>query len=172
MSNLSPVIAGLAVGITFVVLLSFTFNQIPQQEIQNQFSNTPYESKAAGQENAFSLESLRSMPSQYLTDTERREVIAAALDHDGVKEWSDEWEFVNMDFGGTTEPVPRWTTAVVDLHLSPDAETAVACDTGWWARVEVDLLTKEVLSAYYPTADDKSCHGGLRMQGPVGSMNE
>lgn len=166
------VMTGLSLLSTGVSIVPNTIGAQAQQEIQSQSSTTLYELEAVGPENAANLGSWRSMPSQDLPDTERNEVIAAALDHDGVKEWSDEWEFVNMDFGGTTEPVPRWTTAVVDLHLSPDAETAVACDTGWWARVEVDLLTKEVLSADYPTADDKSCHGELRMQGPIDAIEE
>ncbi len=106
------------------------------------------------------------IPEDGFSDVERQEIIAAAINHGDIKAWSNGWRFVNMDLAGTNDPEPHWETAIVDLHLPPTANAPVFCDKGWWARVEIDLSTKKVLSSDHPTPN-KDCHGEIPPSMPI-----
>jgi hypothetical protein len=66
-----------------------------------------------------------------------------------------------MDFMGVKDPSVQWQYAIVNLHLPPNVQTTVTCDTGWWAMVKVDMATKRVVSEDEPTKNNATCHSKL-----------
>jgi hypothetical protein len=101
-------------------------------------------------------------PNPALSNQEQQAIVDQALNAPGVKAWSaNGWQYVSMDFMGVKDPSVQWQYAVVNLHLPPNVQTAVACDTGWWAMVKVDLATKKVVSEDEPTKDSAICHSEL-----------
>ena len=95
-----------------------------------------------------------------LSDDEKQKLVDEALNVTGIQEWSNQWQFVTMDFSGKNENgSTHWTYAIVMLKLPPDAKSPYPCDTGWIARVQINLDTKQVENAWYPTLNDHQCHG-------------
>ncbi|WP_157928388.1 hypothetical protein [Candidatus Nitrosotalea okcheonensis] len=81
--------------------------------------------------------------------SDNQTMISAAMNVPEIKAWSDKWQYAGMDFNGTGNPVV-WQHAIVLLYSPPDANTPLKCANGWTARVQVDLITKKALHAWYP----------------------
>ncbi|MGI0088573.1 MAG: hypothetical protein ACREBI_11545 [Nitrosotalea sp.] len=64
--------------------------------------------------------------------------------------------FLGNNKAGT--PDFKWQYAIVDLK-APSSSASISCDIDWWAWVQVDLTTKKVVSADYPSAASHICRG-------------
>src|SRR2546425_2761026 len=100
------------------------------------------------------------IPEPILSDSDKQTITNAALNVPEIKAWSDKWQFIGMDFNGTMNPIV-WKQAIVLLYSPPDANTPLKCDNGWTARVQVDLATKQVTNAWYPTKES-FCYGKVQ----------
>ncbi|MDE1765854.1 MAG: hypothetical protein KGI27_06215 [Thaumarchaeota archaeon] len=96
-----------------------------------------------------------------LSNDEKQELINEALNVTGIQEWSNQWQFVGMGFSGKNENGSTHWNAIVMLKLPPDAKSPYPCDTGWIAQVQINLDTKQVENAWYPTLIDHQCHGNV-----------
>ncbi len=95
-----------------------------------------------------------------ISDDEKQKLVDESLNITGIQAWSNQWQFSTMDFSGISNKTGTdWKYVFVMLHLSPDAKTPYSCDTGWNARIEIDLDTKKIVNAWYPTMQDHECHG-------------
>lgn len=94
--------------------------------------------------------------SPVLSDSQQQAIINAALSVPGLRAWSNQWQYIGMDFIGSTS---GWQYAIVNLSLPVNASAPFHCDNNkpWFARVEVDMATKQVISAGYPTLENHSC---------------
>lgn len=107
-----------------------------------------------------------------LTASEEQEFVEIARNVQGIKEWSEDgWEYLGMDFGGTTEPERRWTSVVVNLQLPTSAEAPVECEYGWDAWVVMDIDTKQVIESYYPTMSNHQCEVYSGGRAPIGEYD-
>ena len=109
-------------------------------------------------------------PSPSLSDPEKQAIVNAALSVPGLQEWSNQWQYVNMDFiGSTNNGVVVWKYAVVNLELPTINNAPFYCQYGWSAAIKVDLQTKLVVEAYYPTLKNHDCN--LIVGGPIRTNN-
>ena len=75
----------------------------------------------------------------------------------GLKDFSDEWEVISIGYAGSYDPLPAYNVAIVYLTLPPEAEAPAFCKLGFAATVTIDLDTREVIEAYYPTEEHHPC---------------
>ncbi|WP_218583676.1 hypothetical protein, partial [Candidatus Nitrosotalea sp. FS] len=116
--------------------------------------------------NAISLPRHIEAASPTLSQSESQAVSAAALAVPELQNWSHGWQYVHMAFLGNNKagtPDFKWQYAIVDLK-APSSSAPVACDIDWWAWVEIDLTTKKVVYADYPSMASHICRG------PAGSL--
>lgn len=93
-----------------------------------------------------------------LSDTDKKDIANAVLNVPGVKEWSNQWQVAGMGYLGTKSgDSVTWNDAIVVLRLPNSAPTPVSCNVGWTAWAKVDLSTKQVLEATYPTLSSNQC---------------
>lgn len=85
------------------------------------------------------------------------ELARIALNLPGLRDWSDEWRVVSIGYRGSVEPNPAYNVAIVYLLLAPEAEAPAFCKGGFAANVQIDLDTREVIDAYYPTEEHHPC---------------
>lgn len=103
-------------------------------------------------------------PPAPVLNEEEQKLASIAKNVQGLKDWSpDEWQVLTI--GYLTRYDPDWRGAIVYLRLPPDASAPAYCELGWQANVMIDLETKEVVSAYYPTGPTSSC--GFEFGGPI-----
>jgi hypothetical protein len=111
------------------------------------------------------VDQMLSIHQPMLSDMEKQQMIDEVMNIPGIKTWSDNWKFVTMDFLGTYGPINSWQYAVIHLQLLPSDDAISHCDFGWEAYAKVDLATKKIVSAVYPTKDGNyECKfaGGVR----------
>jgi hypothetical protein len=97
--------------------------------------------------------------SPILSSTEKQAIIDAAMNVTGIKAWSNHWQYISMDFlGNGTNGNVTWHYAVVRLILPSNVNASFYCPNGWGAGAKVDLVTKQVVQAYYPTMKDHDCN--------------
>jgi hypothetical protein len=96
---------------------------------------------------------LNSSPisSPILSSNDRQAMINATMNVPGIQAWSNHWHYVTTDFIGTYNTTVSWQYAIVRLQLLPSDNAVSHCDFGWEASAKVDLGSKKVLSAVYPT---------------------
>lgn len=93
-----------------------------------------------------------------LSAADNQAIINAALSIPELKNWSNGWQYVNTGFIGTNNPVVKWEYAIVTLK-APSKSAPVACDVDWSAWIKIDLATKKVIAADYPSMNSHVCHG-------------
>ncbi len=93
-----------------------------------------------------------------LSATDNQTIIHAALSIPALKNWSNSWQYVNTAFIGTNSPTEKWEYAIVTLK-APSKSSPVACDLDWSAWIKIDLATRKVISADYPSMNAHVCHG-------------
>lgn len=115
-----------------------------------------------------SVQPFKSYPNPDLTKEQESEIINAAMNAEGVKEWSPTgWKYVSMDFLGVTEPELKWQTAIVHLQLPPGSGNPPAeCFQGWWATIDVDLATYSVKQVGVPNIDSHQCQSDIKFADP------
>lgn len=96
--------------------------------------------------------------SPVLLDSDKQEIINASLKVQGLKSWSNQWQYFYTDYIGTINSTVTWNYAVVHLKLSTDNNAPFNCQYGWSAAIKVDLLTKQVVEAHYPTVQNHDCN--------------
>jgi hypothetical protein len=101
--------------------------------------------------------------SPVLSDSEQRAIIDAAMSVPGLKAWSNQWKYGWMDFSGTTS---GWQYAIVHLRLPVNASAPLSCVFPYEAAIKVDISTKQVVEAHYPTPQNFNCNLGCG--GPIG----
>ena len=93
-----------------------------------------------------------------LSDTDKKDIANAVLNISGVRAWSDQWQVAGMGYLGTKSGNSvTWNDAIVVLRLPANASAPVSCNVGWTAWAKVDLSTKQVLEATYPTRSSNQC---------------
>lgn len=94
-------------------------------------------------------------PLPILTSEEDLALVEVAKSHLGLKAWSaDNWQHITTDFLGTEEP-SKWTHAIIHLKLPSTAKAQKFCENGWEAMVKINLETKGIEDATYPTASSQ-----------------
>lgn len=132
---------------TVAVIASFSFFVLPDNHSNCVFCPSQHEK----------IQTPRGLA---LSDDDKQAIINEALNVTGIKAWSDQWQFANMDFSGQNENgTTHWSYAIVMLKLPLDAKSPYPCDIGWFARVQINLDTRQVVNAWYPTPTDHQCHG-------------
>jgi hypothetical protein len=101
-------------------------------------------------------------PTLSVTDTQA--IKNSALSVSELKNWSNSWHYAGIAFLGTKDPTVHWTYAIVTLK-APSTSTPFACDTDWSAWIKVDLATKKVVSADYPSMKLHICKGATGSPG-------
>lgn len=95
-----------------------------------------------------------------LSSTDSQAISNAALSVPALQNWSRDWQYVHMAYLGNNKagtPDFKWQYAIVDLKASSNS-APFACDIDWWAQVTIDMTTKKVVSASYPTMESHACH--------------
>lgn len=85
-------------------------------------------------------------------------IVNAALSVPELKNWSNNWQYLNTAFIGTNSPTVKWEYAIVTLK-APSKSAPVACDVDWSAWIKIDLATKKVIAFDLPSMNAHVCHG-------------
>jgi hypothetical protein len=110
-----------------------------------------------------------------LHPSETQKVINESLSIPELQNWSHDWQFVDMGFVSAKNMPGLLKYAIVDLK-APSSSAPIPCDNDWWAWVEVDLATYQVVSATYPTMESHNCQvatgGGPQTNVPNSNSTE
>ncbi len=156
-----PILFGLVIfAIIFSIHYLPTVYADPMQNVSN---STNDKLSFVGYSNATDV--LLSMPDPVLSNEDKQQMIDEVMNLPGIKAWSNNWKFLGMGFIGTTSPTFSWQYAVIRLQLLPSDDAAFYCEYGWGAVAKVDLTTKQIAYAQYPTKDDHLCN--IITAGPI-----
>lgn len=106
---------------------------------------------------SFTIWNMTRVPA--LSPDENQTLIGTALAIPGLQEWSHDWQYLGMGFGGNNKlgtPYFKWQYALLTLK-APSSSAPVPCNNDWWAWVEIDMETMKVVKATYPTMESHSC---------------
>ena len=101
-----------------------------------------------------------------LSSSSNQDIINVALDIPGLQKWSNDWQFVSMDFMTAKNQPGNWQYAIVNLKASSNS-SLIPCDSDWWAQVMIDRTTMKVIQATYPTMESHNCDKTTLGGGPT-----
>ncbi|MDE1813370.1 MAG: hypothetical protein KGI05_01775 [Thaumarchaeota archaeon] len=114
--------------------------------------------------------SILHSPVPSLSPSENQSVVNVALSISELQNWSHDWQYVTMGFGGNNKVGIAggfaWQYASVVLK-APSNSAPFPCNNDWWATVVVDMTTMKVVQASYPTIESHSCQV-ITLGGSVG----
>jgi hypothetical protein len=104
--------------------------------------------------------SILHSPVPTLSPSENQSVVNVALSISELQNWSHDWQYVTMGFGGNNKVGIaggfEWQYASVVLK-APSSSAPFSCNNDWWATVVIDMTTMKVVNAIYPTIESHPC---------------
>lgn len=102
-------------------------------------------------------------PEVGVTDLQKQSFVDKALNVDGVKAYATSgWEYGDIEYYGVTEPLPKFTNAVVTLKLTDQKNAIKSCENNIYATVDFDLGTGKIVESVFPTKDTV-CREGISL---------
>ncbi|MBI1829504.1 MAG: hypothetical protein HY222_04850 [Thaumarchaeota archaeon] len=105
-------------------------------------------------------------PTPEFSQAQMNAFMSNAMSVQGIKSWSDKWQFGWVDFTGTTVPLPKWTHMQLHLRVPSNAPALKACDIGWDAVVDIDLATGKIDASDFPNMAQECRETPLALQDP------
>jgi hypothetical protein len=152
---------GIGVALVLLVIGSFIISSHNNPLNTNASASTPNATRTnqtnSTTQNLLSNSTRLNPPT--LSDTDKQALINTAMNVTGIKSWSNQWQYATMDFlGNSINGNVTWNYTVVRLLLPSNVNTPFYCKHGWEAGAKIDLITKQVVYAYYPTIYQHDCN--------------
>lgn len=154
-------------SITKNILTAIVIAMIMAPIIQGSVQFKPAQAQPTQPTGVTSIDATVDFPDPQISAVQKSAMISKAVNVPGIKDWSPNgWEFLTMNFYGTTEPTMKWGKAVMYLKLPVGkGDPKAACENGWTATVTFDLNTNEIIETGFPTMSLHDCQSGLELGG-------
>ena len=104
-----------------------------------------------------------NFPDVNISEAQKDTFLERAKVVDGVKTFSASgWEYADIEYYGVTEPVPKFTNAVITLKLADQSRALTQCEYGLYAQVDFDIESGKIVDSIFPAADTK-CEKGFEL---------